>query len=159
MRLHRPFCSLLHSRLFWIGKLACVTGWKRGPAHNRADTPGIPARTPGRWRSKVAGRSLFRASRDCISFRRPVVSWTESPHPTTTFSTMAGGTPSSYSDRDTPIETISHYRIIQKIGAGGMGEAYRAHDDQLKRDVAITAFAELSSPDHSNISATFFRGR
>ena len=34
-------------------------------------------------------------------------------------------------------ETISHYRIIQKTGAGGMGEVYRAHDDQLKRDVAI----------------------
>jgi serine/threonine protein kinase/Tfp pilus assembly protein PilF len=34
-------------------------------------------------------------------------------------------------------ETISHYRIMQKIGAGGMGEVYRAHDDQLKRDVAI----------------------
>jgi len=34
-------------------------------------------------------------------------------------------------------ETISHYRIIQKIGAGGMGGVYRAHDDHLKRDVAI----------------------
>jgi len=34
-------------------------------------------------------------------------------------------------------QTLAHYQITQKIGAGGMGEVYRATDSKLHREVAI----------------------
>ncbi len=35
-------------------------------------------------------------------------------------------------------KTISHYKVIEKIGQGGMGEVYRATDTKLSLEVAIT---------------------
>jgi serine/threonine-protein kinase len=43
--------------------------------------------------------------------------------------------------------TISHYRIIEKLGAGGMGDIYKAQDSRLNRMVAIKALTNASAGD------------
>jgi serine/threonine protein kinase len=45
--------------------------------------------------------------------------------------------------------TISHYRITKKIGAGGMGEVYRARDERPGRQLAKHAVSHIASAGDS----------
>ena len=47
------------------------------------------------------------------------------------------------------MENIGRYKIIKRLGGGGFGEVYLAHDDRLHRDVAIKVF----KPKDENLAA------
>ena len=55
--------------------------------------------------------------------------------------------PGSVLGPDLSGSSLSHYRILDRIGAGGMGVVYRARDERLGRDVAVKLLPEVFAAD------------
>ena len=51
-----------------------------------------------------------------------------------------------------PRTRIGPYEIVGAVGAGGMGEVYRAHDTKLNRDAAIKVLPETFARDADGVA-------
>ena len=49
-------------------------------------------------------------------------------------------------------QTLGPYRVVAKVGEGGMGEVYRSHDTTLHRDVAIKILPEILALDPDRLA-------
>ena len=50
-----------------------------------------------------------------------------------------------------PGQKIGPYEVLSSLGAGGMGEVYRAHDTKLNRDVALKLLPEVFANDANRL--------
>ena len=51
-----------------------------------------------------------------------------------------------------PQQSIAHYKILSKLGEGGMGAVYRATDTKLNREVAIKVLSESFATDPDRLA-------
>jgi serine/threonine protein kinase/WD40 repeat protein len=90
------------------------------------DAPASPEQPTGAWRPPAPGSALDLAS-GADTPRSNVGGVTRPPEPETPGGPEAG----------LPFQRLGHYRVVRKIGRGGMGDVYLGYEEPVRRRVAI----------------------